>query len=606
MSFCFNPRCAKPKNPDSNNFCQNCGSKLLLRERYRAVKFIGKGTYSRTFLAIDEDLPSKPACAIKQLLLTSQGNDKQASRQFKREAMQLDLLGKHPQIPQLLAYFTQDNARYLVQEWIEGKTLAAELAETGGFSESKIIELLEDILTVLKFVHGQSAIHRDIKPANIIRRKTKSFLNEFEEKDLAKRRDRLVLVGFGSSKLLPRTSPGGSSTIIGSAEYAAPEQLSGQAVFASDLYSLGMTCIQLITEMDLFSLAQGEEGLWKSRMVRPISVRLVEIIEKMVQPLTGRYTSATAILEDLASLQPIAWDCVEILTGVERVRCVAVSPDARVVVGGGEDSQVKLWDLGGQGGGDSLGNWMSGHSGGIQAVAFAPDGQQILTGSSDRSIKVWDRGTRKCVRSLGDWFAKHSGPVNALAISANGQFVVSGSQDATVRVWNLAKGKSLATLSGHLAWVECVAIASNYRYIASGGGDREVKLWDAESGKLTATLTGHEDTVQALAFGPDGEVLASASRDRTVVLWQVSTTERLATLTHRESIEAIAFHPRSPLLVAGDRAGCAVLWNPYTFAKLGEFSAHQAAVTALAFAPDGTILVSGSSDSSVKVWKLAR
>jgi WD40 repeat protein len=133
-----------------------------------------------------------------------------------------------------------------------------------------------------------------------------------------------------------------------------------------------------------------------------------------------------------------------------------------------------------------------------------------------------------------------------------------------------------------------------------------VKLWDAESGKLTATLTGHEDTVQALAFGPDGEVLASASRDRTVILWQVSTTEPLATLTHRESIEAIAFHPRSPLLVTGDRAGCAVLWNPYTFAKLGEFSAHQAAVTALAFAPDGAILVSGSSDSSVKVWKLAR
>ncbi|MCX7595956.1 MAG: serine/threonine protein kinase, partial [Fischerella sp.] len=66
MSYCLNPNCPKPQNTNDEKFCLTCGSKLLLKERYRATKPIGQGGFGRTFLAVDEDKPSKPRCVIKQ------------------------------------------------------------------------------------------------------------------------------------------------------------------------------------------------------------------------------------------------------------------------------------------------------------------------------------------------------------------------------------------------------------------------------------------------------------------------------------------------------------------------------------------------------------
>ena len=107
MSYCLNPSCQQPQNPDLTKFCQNCGSKLLLKERYRAIKLIGQGGFGRTFLSVDEDKPSKPPCVIKQFFPQAQGTDsaQKAAELFEQEAVRLDELGKHPQIPELLAHF---------------------------------------------------------------------------------------------------------------------------------------------------------------------------------------------------------------------------------------------------------------------------------------------------------------------------------------------------------------------------------------------------------------------------------------------------------------------------------------------------------------------
>ena len=110
MSFCLNPHCQKAQNPDSANFCLSCGTKLLLRERYRALKPIGQGGFGKTFLVVNCDKPSKPPCVIKQLSPASQGteNVEEAIRLFNLEAERLESLGKHPQIPELLAHFEQE------------------------------------------------------------------------------------------------------------------------------------------------------------------------------------------------------------------------------------------------------------------------------------------------------------------------------------------------------------------------------------------------------------------------------------------------------------------------------------------------------------------
>lgn len=299
MSYCLNPNCQKPHNLDLAKLCLNCGSKLLFADRYRAIKPIGQGGFARTFLAVDEYKPSKPHCAIKQFLPQDQGTNtlKKATELFHQEAMRLDELGKHSQIPELLAYFTQDQRQYLVQEFIDGQNLAEELAVLGVFTEVQIYHLLNDLLSALQFIHGGQVIHRDIKPENIIHRHPDG---------------QLVLVDFGAAKFLHSTALAKKGTVIGSAGYAAPEQFSGQAIFASDLYNLGVTCIHLLTQVDPFDLFDSREStwVWRNYLVdNQISSHLGYILDKLVEPkLDRRYSSAAAVLIDLEDYLRLSQD----------------------------------------------------------------------------------------------------------------------------------------------------------------------------------------------------------------------------------------------------------------------------------------------------------
>ncbi|MDZ8187588.1 MAG: serine/threonine-protein kinase [Nostoc sp. ChiSLP02] len=289
MSYCLNPRCLKPENSGNVKFCSTCGSKLLLKERYRAIKPIGQGGFGRTFLAVDEDKPSKPRCVIKQFYPQAQGTNtvQKAVELFNQEAVQLDELGKHPQIPELLAYFTQDDRQYLVQEFIDGQNLAQELARKGAFSEAQIWQLLHDLLPVLQFCHARQVIHRDIKPENIILRNTDG---------------KLVLVDFGASKSATGTALNRTGTSIGSPEYVAPEQMRGRAIFASDIYSLGATCINLLTKRSPFDSydTNNDTWIWQKYLKIPVSNALSRILNKMLQSIPmHRYQTIDAVLKDL-------------------------------------------------------------------------------------------------------------------------------------------------------------------------------------------------------------------------------------------------------------------------------------------------------------------
>jgi serine/threonine protein kinase len=287
MSKCLNPDCLQTNS--KTTFCQKCGSKLLLTDRYRALEILGQGGFGRTFLAVDEHKPSQPYCVIKQFLPQAQGtnNQEKARELFKQEAIQLEHLGKHQQIPELFAYFIQDNRQYLVQEYIEGQNLAQELAQNGAFSESKIINLLGDLLPVLAFIHKQPVIHRDIKPENIIRRKGDN---------------KLFLVDFGAAKAATITALAVTGTVIGSAQYTAPEQAMGKPTFASDLYSLGVTCIHLLTNIEPFDLFDSGEcdWVWRNYLTVKVNNTLGQVLDKLLQQGTRkRFQTAQEVLEAL-------------------------------------------------------------------------------------------------------------------------------------------------------------------------------------------------------------------------------------------------------------------------------------------------------------------
>ena len=264
---------------------------LLLRDRYRVIKLLGQGGFGRTFLAIDEAEPIQPRCAIKQLYRQVGSGSSRQSVQFRQEALRLLSLGKHPRIPRLLDHFEQEGQFYLVQQWIEGATLAEELAETGAFDEEQVWQVLHDLLPVLQFIHDRQIVHRDVKPANIIHRPD----------------GQLVLVDFGAAKCILEAGSEGArlaqtGTLIGSAEYTAPEQVRGKATYASDLYALGVTCIHLLTQTSPFDLFDTVEDAWcwQAYLPYPISRSLTRVLDGLLQPaVKRRYASAAAVLQDL-------------------------------------------------------------------------------------------------------------------------------------------------------------------------------------------------------------------------------------------------------------------------------------------------------------------
>ena len=314
--FCTRLGCPRPLNnfADLDNsailktteqkYCTCCGMPLILQGRYLPVKLLGQGGFGAAFLARDRYTPGMRQCVVKQFKPSGDLSATQlmtAQTLFEREAVALEQLGdRHDQIPDLLAFFElsvpswqpnkQERFFYLVQDFIDGQTLEAELESQGQFSEPQVLQLLYAILPVLQFVHEQKTIHRDIKPSNIIR----------------DRDGKLYLLDFGAVKQVTSQAGGGQSASTGiySMGFAPPEQVSGGEVYPStDLYALAVTVVNLLTGKKPTDLYDAGRNQWHWRQDVEVSNGLASILTKMLstQP-QQRYQSAAEVLTALQQL----------------------------------------------------------------------------------------------------------------------------------------------------------------------------------------------------------------------------------------------------------------------------------------------------------------
>lgn len=276
----------------------------FLGGRYRILRTLGTGGFGHTYLAEDLQRPGTPACVVKQLQPARDNPTLMdvARRLFRAEAETLELLGKHDQIPSLLAYFEQDEDFYLVQEYVDGQLLSEELAQTAPCHPHRVMQLIQEILHILAFVHHHQVIHRDLKPENIIRR----------------RRDRkLVLIDFGSVKQCRGATQKQETIAVGTRGYAPSEQYAGRPRFSSDIYAVGIIAIQALTGLPP-SQWQAQDGSGQLRWrdhCPDVPADLAQVLDKMVREQTWeRYAKTNDVLKALEQVQIPDTPDTEILT----------------------------------------------------------------------------------------------------------------------------------------------------------------------------------------------------------------------------------------------------------------------------------------------------
>ncbi|MGQ9866048.1 MAG: protein kinase domain-containing protein [Pseudanabaenaceae cyanobacterium] len=263
----------------------------LLDGRYQLTHRLGEGGFATTYLAVDTRLPGHPQCVVKHLRAPADPVlYRQALRLFRTEAEVLQLLGRHDRIPQLYAFLEERGELYLVQEYLEGQTLADELAEVDRFSVANTVALLSDVVTVLQVVHAAGWVHQDIKPANLLRRQYDGAI---------------ALLDFGNAKFLPavvETLPD-DRIPLGTPGYLAPEQAAGCGTPQSDLYAAAAVSLQALTGIHPIAFPRDEQGrvLWDETW--PQEAELRRILLRALDPSPRRrYPDAQALLADLANL----------------------------------------------------------------------------------------------------------------------------------------------------------------------------------------------------------------------------------------------------------------------------------------------------------------
>jgi serine/threonine-protein kinase len=256
--------------------------------KYRIVAPLGSGGFGTVYLAEDTWIDKKVAIKVAH---------RQHALDFSQLLREPRLLASlnHPNIVSVLTAEKEEGIFFIVMEYVPGETLEAIVLREGAPEVTRALDYTCQICNALDHAHAQGVIHRDLRPGNML----------VTEQGLVKVAD------FGTSRFLEIAAHG--TTVIGSPPYMAPEQFHGKAVFASDVYSLGVSMYQMLTgDLPYETPSPGDlERLMAGALVSPPRVRNSKIpkavndivLRAMAPDLTARYQRAGDLLDDLLALR---------------------------------------------------------------------------------------------------------------------------------------------------------------------------------------------------------------------------------------------------------------------------------------------------------------
>jgi serine/threonine protein kinase len=251
--------------------------------KYKILSTIGSGGFGTVYLAEDTWIDKRVALKVPH----KQGVD---FGELLREPRLLASLN-HPNIVTILTAEKPENVFFIVMEFVPGETLETIIARDGALDVARALDYTCQISNAVDHAHKQGVLHRDLRPSNV----------------LVAESGMLKVADFGTSRFLEIAAHG--TTVIGSPPYMAPEQFHGKAVFASDIYSLGVTMYQMLTgelpyeapsPADVDRLMSGDL-LTAPRLKNPrIPKAINDIVLKAMAPeIHARYQRAGELLDDV-------------------------------------------------------------------------------------------------------------------------------------------------------------------------------------------------------------------------------------------------------------------------------------------------------------------
>jgi len=293
------------------------------------------------------------------------------------------------------------------------------------------------------------------------------------------------------------------------------------------------------------------------------------------------------------------------------ITCVAfpANGDHELLVSGSRDKTLRLWSRRNQNA--QLVHTFDGHTTWVESVAISPDARFLASGGNDSMVYLWSVATHDLIHNFSC-----DGQVSSLSFSPDSQTLASAGDNKQVNLWSTESGKLLQTLEGHTEEVNSVTFSPNGQILASTSSDESLKLWLVSSGQLIYTFNGHSDRVHAAIFAPDGQMIASASDDSSIRIWSVASQKLIhviegISLSHYiYGGSALAFSRDGQLIATGDATGVVrqsqwlVPSDPEMSTSVQFGNRHTTTVNDLAFSHDKKLLASASDDGTVHLWSV--
>ncbi len=224
-----------------------------------------------------------------------------------------------------------------------------------------------------------------------------------------------------------------------------------------------------------------------------------------------------------------------------------------------KDLAVKIWNIENH----ELVSSLAPNSAHVTAVAISPDQRFIITGGEDGFARIWDIDRGVLLRSL-----EHEHGIYSMTISPDGRHLLCGSKrtpgeryPGVVWVWDFELGVLLKTLSGHMGHVTAITMTADSKYILSGDQHGSVYLWDLETGTLLKTMSGHNAPILTIHVSHDGQHVITGSPDGTVRVWILRGGVLLADLTHTENVHSLIVSPDCRYVITGSMEGSVEVWD---------------------------------------------